>query len=286
MSKPFDVTSKFLIEQHPADWLAFAGWTADEVQVIDADLASVTAAADKVLRVSGPPPWLGHVEAQASYEEDMAERFHSYSVLLRRRHRLPVHTVVVLLRPEADGQAMSGELRYYRTDGACYEWFSYQVVRVWETSVESLLTGGLGTLPLAAVERARLPEVIRRMDARITEEVSAGEAKTFWMSTSLLMGLRYPFDFIGTLLQGVKNMDLRESSTYQAILAEGEAIGEAKGEAKGEANALLRLGGRRFGTPSATVRAAITTMIDVSRLNRLIDRLLEVESWDELLAEE
>ena len=38
MAKPFDVTTKQLVELHPADWLAYAGLPPAPVDVVDADL--------------------------------------------------------------------------------------------------------------------------------------------------------------------------------------------------------------------------------------------------------
>ena len=85
---------------------------------------------------------------------------------------------------------------------------------------------------------------------------------------------------------------MRESSTYQAILAEGEAKGKAEGKAEGEAEGalkearklLLALGSQRFGAPSAAVRDTLAGIATLQRLERLSERLLDVESWDELLA--
>ena len=73
---------------------------------------------------------------------------------------------------------------------------------------------------------------------------------------------------------------LRDSSTYQAILAEDEVAGWAA-EAR---DILVRLGSKRFGPPDRRVRAALDRLDDRQRLERLTERLLEAESWDELLA--
>ncbi len=54
MSKPFDAATKYLVESMPADWLALAGVTGVEVEVIDAELSTVTAAADKAILVTSP----------------------------------------------------------------------------------------------------------------------------------------------------------------------------------------------------------------------------------------
>jgi len=57
MSKPFDVTLKHLVEAYAADCLDFVGLrTSQPVDVIDADLSTVMAEADKVIRVHDPSP--------------------------------------------------------------------------------------------------------------------------------------------------------------------------------------------------------------------------------------
>jgi hypothetical protein len=53
--KVYDATLKHLVEARPADWLTYLGLaTGTQVGAVDADVSSVSAAADKVLRVDGP----------------------------------------------------------------------------------------------------------------------------------------------------------------------------------------------------------------------------------------
>jgi hypothetical protein len=73
---------------------------------------------------------------------------------------------------------------------------------------------------------------------------------------------------------------MEESSTYQAIIAEGAAKGAA-GEAR---RFLLLLGRKRFGAPDEQTRSALEAITDLKRLEQLGERLLDVESWEELLA--
>jgi hypothetical protein len=83
---------------------------------------------------------------------------------------------------------------------------------------------------------------------------------------------------------------MRESSTYQAILDEGRSEGIELGRSEGslaEARRLLFLQGTvRFGPPDTPTRAAIEGMNSIELLEPLSIRLLEVSSWDELLAPE
>jgi len=79
---------------------------------------------------------------------------------------------------------------------------------------------------------------------------------------------------------------MKESSTYQAILAEGRAEGLELGIALGkvaEAKKVLRLQGvGAFGRPSAAIAAAIERMTDLAHLEALLRRVRTAESWQDL----
>ena len=83
------------------------------------------------------------------------------------------------------------------------------------------------------------------------------------------------------------------SSTYQAILEEGRAEGRAevraeelaKGRAEEARRILRRQGTRRFGKPDTHIEAALDAIADLERLEQLTDRVLEVTTWEELLAQ-
>src|ERR1700688_1522405 len=107
MSKPYDATLKAMLESSPADWPRLAGFRVGRAEVIDADVSTVTAATDKVLRLSGDADAVMHFDFQAGPDAGLPRRVHGYSALLEERHGLPVHSVVVLLRPHADLRAMT-----------------------------------------------------------------------------------------------------------------------------------------------------------------------------------
>jgi hypothetical protein len=57
MSKLFDALTRSLLEKYPADWLNQLGLLHGElVRVMNSDLSTVTAEADKVIRVEGRSP--------------------------------------------------------------------------------------------------------------------------------------------------------------------------------------------------------------------------------------
>src|SRR5690242_19036472 len=140
MSKPFDATLKHLPEYYPQDWARLVGVPESApVTVIDADVPTVTAAADKVLRVDESDPWLLHLEFQASYDAALSQRLLRYNVLLESRHSLPVRSVAILLSSKADGRAMTGHMRVELPGGKPYLNFEYDVIRLWQLKPDSIL---------------------------------------------------------------------------------------------------------------------------------------------------
>ncbi|MBC8140988.1 MAG: hypothetical protein H7Y38_06055 [Armatimonadetes bacterium] len=97
MSKPFDATTKYLIDLSPADWLLLAGVTLEPGAVLepfDADLSTVSADADRLIRVSGvAEPCLYHIELQTSFDARFDERVFWYNSLARYEYRLPVRSI-------------------------------------------------------------------------------------------------------------------------------------------------------------------------------------------------
>src|ERR1051326_4502385 len=130
VSNPCDATMKYLLEHHPTAWLTFLGLPDTDAEVIEAELPTVTASADKVIRI--------------------------------------------------------------------------------KTSSSSLLH----LAPLSNVKSEELPGVIRRMEERFRAEANPNDTGELWIGTYVLMGLRYPREFAGRLLKGVR--DMKESDTYMA----------------------------------------------------------------------
>jgi hypothetical protein len=191
---------------------------------------------------------------------------------------LPVDSVVVLLRPQANLRAINGRYRR-RLPGAArpYLSFRYRVVRVWKLPVKTVLRAGLSVLPLApisAVGENALPGVIDRMAHRLDAEADPTTASELWTATKVLLGLRYEAAFVEHLLQRVRAM--KESTTYQAIKEEGRVEADRR--------LVLRVGEHRFGTrPTAEQRAVIEAITDAARLEELVVRAGDVHTWADLL---
>ena len=99
----------------------------------------------------------------------------------------------------------------------------------------------------------------------------------------ILLGLRYDRELTRHMMERVMNMiDLRESHAYHIIIEEGKA----EGRLESLRDILLRQGTKKFGKPSAKVARALNAIKDERRLARLSERILDVNSWKELLATE
>jgi hypothetical protein len=285
MEKRYDPTTRDLVELGPPDWLRFLRVSltdAGRVRVIDSNLSTVTADADKVLWVDEIEPWIEHVEFQAGRDIDLADRVHFYSTLLGRRHKVPVHSTVVLLRPAADGPDLNGTYERRHRNGDVYDFFRYDVLRAWELPLATTLAAGLAVLPLApvtAVEPEQVPGVLAAISARFVREASPDQAVILWAATKVLLGLRYSEDQVKAFTSGVTDMlfgirGLEESSVYQGVLA--------RGRIKNAQEAILLLGRKKFGEPDDREQTSIDAIKDVDQLNSLLERVLDVSSWDEL----
>jgi hypothetical protein len=112
--KQYDATVKGMFEQSPEVWPVYAGLPPVPVRIIDADVSTMTAASDKVLRLLGEPPSLLDVNFQSGPDASLPGRVHLYNAALGQRHGLPVCSLVVLLAPKANLTAINGlyELTY------------------------------------------------------------------------------------------------------------------------------------------------------------------------------
>ncbi len=129
---PFDVSTKELVWDDPADWVdQFGAGAPGPVEVIDSDITALTAAADKVLRVRGANPYLLNIELHSYHDAQLARTLWFRQVALDYRHNLPVLTVLVLLCKEANSPSLTGTYERFLPDGSLINRYNYRVVRLW-----------------------------------------------------------------------------------------------------------------------------------------------------------
>ena len=284
MSQPFDISMKDLIERDPTGWAqSFSPEPVLSAEVIQSDTSALSAA-DKVLRVQvASGTFLLNIEPQSSYDARLAERLQFYSSVLSWRENLPVRSVALLLRREANVPALQGTLtRRCPGEPSEYLTFHYQVMRVWAQPEAPFLRGPLALLPLAALTdeaEPHLAETVEQSLQRIQQEAPASEASTIQLALFLLLGLRYDPAVTETLFLRAKAM--QESSTYH-WLKERQLRDEARGLREG----MLHFGRKKLGEPPAAFLASLEQIDNHDRLRALADQVYEASSWDEITFDE
>ena len=253
--------------------------------MIESEITTLSAAAYKVIRVGGSELSLVNIERQSSHETELTRTLWFRQVALDYRHNLPVLTVLVLLRKEANSPNLTGEYERYLPDGRLMNRYEYQVVQLWKESAESFLNAEVELVPLAPlgdVDEQQSPELVRKMANR-SNTLPAPCAAKLWTALYLLMGLRYPDELILELLDGVQAV--KESTTYQKILRDGRVEGRVEGRTEEAQRFLLRLGTKRFGPPVGKTLDALEDVQDINRLEDLGERILDADvvDWEGLL---
>jgi len=289
MAKQFDSTLNILIDEHLRDWADFlaahCGVPPGPASALDTDL-SATLQADRLFRVDGEVPAAIHLEMESSGRLGFPKRLLRYNVAANALVELPVHSVLVLLRPEANASDLTGTLEVPGADGVPYLTFHYRVVRVWEQPLTALLaTPGTAPLALLTNEAAtNLPAAFARFRERLkADAVPSNVERSLVGSTFVLCGLRYTPEQVEELHREL-SMTLEDSSTYQLLIKRGEKIGEARGRAVEAQSLVLLLGGQRFGAPPAGTEDTVRGIADRERLERIVSRILSATDWADLLA--
>jgi hypothetical protein len=282
MPMPFDATLKDLARDAPADFLTeFDQPPAGPVRLLNVDLSTVTTAADLVAGLGDPLGEVVHVDFQSGAAAWKHADVLVYNALLHAEYHVPVHSIVILLRPQAAHSNLNGVVSYDTRAGRGSMKFGYQVVRLWERPAEEFLTGPLGTAPFAVLGALppgvpladALAHVAQRLIERIDREGPPERARKLLTAAFVLTGLRVRRDVARQIFRGVRQM--RDSDTYLAILDEGK-----EEQVKED---ILFMAGERFGAPDEAVSATLAGITDLERLKRIFRRCHKAANWQDLL---
>ena len=128
-----DDTLKHLTELSPSDWVVQGGWPAAPATVIDADIATISGATDKVIHVDGPVAWLLAVDFQSGHDTHAKlPDLLLYNRALFRRHHLHVRSLLVLLHRGADSPQVTGVYQRGFAGEPANVMLRYGVLRVWQ----------------------------------------------------------------------------------------------------------------------------------------------------------
>lgn len=286
MAMTFDATLKDMGRECPEGFLAaFDRAPTATVSVLNVDLSTVTAAADIVYGLDEPLREIVHIDCQSSAAAWKHADLMLYNAALFARYHVPVHTVVVLLRPQAAHSNMNGLVDYTARPGRGRMTFEYEVVRLWQRPVDDLLAADIGVLPLALL--GKLPKAVsleeglaavaHRVVERLVNEAPPDRARKLLTEALLLTGLRVKRDTAVGIFRGTRLM--QESDTYLMILEEGEE----KGQAKQAKKAILLFGEERLGPPGDTIKAELNQVSNLERLDRMIRCAARATAWREIL---
>jgi hypothetical protein len=282
MAMTFDATLKDMGRDSPQGFLAaFDRPPALPVKLLNVDLSTVTTAADLVLGLGEPLEEIVQLDFQSSAAAWKHADLMVYNALLFAHYHVPVHTVIVLLRPEAAHSNLNGAIRYAPRPGRGKMDFGYEVVRLWERPAEELLAADLGVVPLAMLGRLAedrsledgLAAVAQRVVDRLMKEAPPDRAKKLLTDALLLTGLRVRRDVAARIFRGVRAVE--ESDTYLMILDQGQE--------RATREAILVVGEERFGPPEPAVRAQLASVTDLERLKRMHRRAVKAANWQEIL---
>lgn len=299
MAKRHDAVLKQLIDAWSPEWTPLlcsrVGLSPNlRADPLDADLSIASNQADKLFRLEDGAAGLLHLELESSWAGGQAlDDLLLYNVLAHHRYGGPVYSVLMLLRRQAWSPEITGLLRRAGAAEQTLHEFHYTPLRMWELPCEPLLQGPLGTLPLALLTdeaQTALQQTIARIDRRLQQDApTPAVGDNLWMTCGLLLCMRMDREQALRLFQGARTM--QDSSLYQWILAEGRGEGRAEGRAEGQLQGelaalrrtLRRQGSQRFGAPHLEDETALTSIVEIARLERMIDRIRSAAGWTDLL---
>jgi hypothetical protein len=282
MAMTFDATLKAMGRDSPVGFLTtFDQAPTLPVKLLNVDLSTVTAAADLVVGLGDPLEEIVQIDFQSSAAARKHADVMAYHALLFAHYLVPVHTVVVLLRPEAAHSNMNGAISCAPRPGRGKMDFGSEVVPLWDRPAAELLAADLGVTPLAVL--GRLPEglsleeglavVASQLVERLQKEAPTERLKKLLTEALLLTGLRVRRDVAARIFRGVRAM--QESDTYLMILDEGQEKATREG--------ILLVGEARLGPPDETVTVQLNNVTDLGRLKRMLRWAATAANWQEIL---
>ncbi|HLJ55380.1 MAG TPA: hypothetical protein VKT77_10100 [Chthonomonadaceae bacterium] len=292
LNNAIDVSVKALFRECPAAALRLAGLNvaAEDIRVEDANINLPELRADHVFiipasalgdaeRFPEDEPEIGvYLEYQLVPDLTVVRSWFAKCAGLTRQIGAPIVLLVIYL--ERRDRATFPD-RYTVSAGSLVTEFRFTAIRLWEYA-DRIRSGELAELAplLVLCEDKPTPATIREeVDVLHRAGLPVGIETDLLGLALRIASRRLPREIIEKLFAEDLAM-LREAS----IIDEWIADGEQRGRMEHARAALKKLGAKRFGEPDARVLAAIDAITDQETLDRLLLRVLDVESWSELLA--
>lgn len=221
------------------------------------------------------------VENQSTPQSGFPKRMFTYFARFHEKFDLPVYPVVIY----SFDRPLRRQPATYQVGfpGFVVNRFQFRVIQLnrlrWRDYVampNPAATALMSKMQIAQRDRVRVRLQCLRLIATLRldparSQLIAGFVRTYLQMTRLELA---------ELQQEVGLLPREEQNTMITLTNEWIETGQVTAQRA----LILRLGTKRFGEPNAMTRAALETE-DLPRLEILVDRLLEVGSWAELLAD-
>lgn len=241
------------------------------------------------------------VENQSTPQSGFPKRMFTYFARFHEKFDLPVYPVVIYSfdRPRKR-QASRYEVGF---PGFVVSRFQFRVIQLnrlrWRDYISTpnpAATALLSKMQIAGRDRVRVKLQCLRLIATLRldparSQLIAGFVQTYLRMTGLeLVQLQkeaglLPREEQTTMLTLTNEwIELGKELGKELGIVQGIEQGIEQGVIEAERRLILRLGTKRFGEPNQATQTALESAT-LPRLEVLADRLLEVESWAELMAE-
>ena len=298
-SNIIDRSVKALFRECPAAVMRLAGMVVEQanIRVEDPNLNLPELRADHVFIIEEEQAsaFAIYVEYQLEPDVGLLTSWAAKWGGLSRQLGMPVILLAIYLQR---GDRATFHDRYTVQAGGLTMNLTFPIIRLWEHA-ERIRSGELLELAplLVLCEEVPTTETVREEVALIRGSVMARDTQRELLGLALLVASRrfrrevlYPlFRENWDMIEGLEILDdlYRDTGKIDQWISEGEAKGKAEGKLEGEIlgvrETLLAVGRKRFGEPGAEVLQALTGITSAETLQHMAVRLLEVESWEELL---
>jgi predicted transposase/invertase (TIGR01784 family) len=268
----YDNTCKYLAENFPEDissWLL--GVRVSLIQMQPTELSVEPIRADSMILLTNHNLIL-HVEFQTVPDRNMGFRMLDYRV--RGHRKFPdrqMRQVVIYLTPTTSDLVA---LTKFELESTRHE---FEVIRLWEQPA-SIFLESVGLYPFASLAQTDEPELVLREVAAKIEEIPERKLQADISAMSyILAGLVLDRDRVGRI---IRRDIMRESVTYQEILAEGEFKGKTQGRVEEARALIIRQLTRKLGNVGSNLVTRIEAL-PLERVESLGEDLLDFTSTAE-----
>jgi predicted transposase/invertase (TIGR01784 family) len=265
----YDNTCKYLAENFTEDissWLLGERVTLTELKPTELSVDPIRA--DSMILLTNQDLIL-HLEFQTDADDEIPFRMIDYRVRAYRKFPTKrMKQIVIYLRKTTSKVVHQTAFEIENT------LHRFEVIRLWEQP-PSIFLESVGLYPFASLAQTDEPESILLSVAAKIEDIGSSKIQANLTATAfILAGLVLDKNRVKQIL---RRDNMRESATYQDILAEGEEKGKTQGRVEEAKGLVIRQLIRKLGNVSPNLLAKIEAL-PLERVESLGEDLLDFTS--------